>query len=322
MLFLDKCSQACLMMSPWLFPPRQCALSVSACFVDLPSDDALHWQAVQEREDFGTDFEAMRRSAVQRLYEIVNYKKRKEDLTKNTLTTQQLQEEYKKVKLGTNSEEVSDTFIEMALKVHRTCFSVPSIMKLLLMCDSEYGSQNPFDYLTKLDKISRRAKGDELAWVFHALHDAWKYGFMTDSGLSLRSIEGKGTLAGKSVVDIAIFKKKLRDLFLESLADFPQWKEEVKSKLRVVCAGHMLFREFNGCPDERANITWKAGWPPSAVEYLSFVEDALESKCWVSVVSFVFGLRMLSGLSGLMSRSLSGLMFRRLSVLMFQMDLD
>ncbi|CAK0896993.1 unnamed protein product [Prorocentrum cordatum] len=251
---------------------RQRALSVSACFVDLSTDDALHWQAVQEREDFGTDFEAMRRSAVQRLYEIVNYKKRKEDLLKNTLTTLQLQEEYKKVKLGSYSEEISDTFIEMALKVHKTCFGIQSISKLLLMCDSEYGSRNPFDYLTKLDKISRRAKGDELSWVFHALHDAWKYGFMTDSGLSLRSIEGKGTLAGKSVVDIAIFKMKLRDLFMEKLADFPQWTEEVKSKFRVVCAGHLLFREFNGCPDERANITWKAGWPPSAVEYLAFIE--------------------------------------------------
>ncbi|CAK0797157.1 unnamed protein product [Prorocentrum cordatum] len=254
---------------------RQCALSVSACSVDLSTDDALHWQAVQEREDFGTDFEAMRRSAVQRLYEIVNYKKRKEDLSKNTLTTLQLQEEYKKVKLGSYSEVISDTFIEMALKVHKTCFGIQSISKLLLMCGSEYGSRNPFDYLTKLDKISRRAKGDELSWVFHALHDAWKYGFMTDSGLSLRSIEGKGALAGKSVVDIAIFKKKLRDLFMETLADFPQWTEEVKTKFRVVCAGHLLCREFNGCPDERANITWKAGWPPSAVEYLAFIEDAI-----------------------------------------------
>eukprot|EP00959_Pyramimonas_sp_CCMP1952_P445496 9327230-Pyramimonas_sp.AAC.1 len=110
---------------------------------------------------------------------------------------------------------------------------------------------------------------------------------------------------------------------MEKLADFPQWTEEVKSKFRVVCAGHLLFREFNGCPDERANITWKAGWPPSAVEYLAFIEDTLGSKkCWVSIVLCVFGLRMLSGLSGLMFQKLSGLMFQRFSGLMFQRALD
>ena len=35
--------------------------------------------------------------------------------------------------------EVNDSFIEMALKIHKTIFmSCPSVSKLLLHCDSEY----------------------------------------------------------------------------------------------------------------------------------------------------------------------------------------
>ena len=48
---------------------------MQAEFQYVDSDDTMHWCAVQCREDLTADYETMRRSALQRMFEIVNYKK-------------------------------------------------------------------------------------------------------------------------------------------------------------------------------------------------------------------------------------------------------
>ena len=79
------------------------------------------------------------------------------------------------------------------------------IMRLLHDC--RYTTSNPFDSLYKLDFICRRAKGNvDMHWVFHGLHDAWTNHIMADSGLSVRSIQGKGC---RSVVGVMLHKAKV-----------------------------------------------------------------------------------------------------------------
>ena len=60
------------------FVVRCTILSVQAEFEFVDGDDAMYWCAVQCREDMSTGYETMRRSALQRMFEIVNYKKCRE----------------------------------------------------------------------------------------------------------------------------------------------------------------------------------------------------------------------------------------------------
>eukprot|EP00974_Lingulodinium_polyedra_P072303 6997935-Lingulodinium_polyedra.AAC.1 len=195
----------------------------------------------------------MRRSAVQRMYEIVTYKKRREALDGQVLTLQAIQQSYKeKVKMAEGSEPISDSFIEAALKVHKVVFSVPAIANLLLFCDSEYNTNNPFDYIFKIEKIMRRAKGEDMTWVFYALHDAWKYNFLSDSSLSTRAIDGKSPGSnGKGVVEVVIYKKKIRDAFIEKMGEIKHWPDAVKIQMRSVTESHKIFREKVAVPGRR-----------------------------------------------------------------------
>ena len=127
------------------------------------------------------------------------------------LTLQAIQLSYtEKAEMAEGSGPINDSFIETALKVHKVVFSVPAVADLLLFCDSEYNTHNPFDYIFKLDNIMRRAKGEGMTWVFYALHGAWKYNFLSGAGLSTMSIDGKTPgCNGKGVVEVDIYTKKI-----------------------------------------------------------------------------------------------------------------
>ena len=191
---------------------------------------------------------------------------------------QDVQKMYKNVRMGPKSEKVTDTFIDVALRVHKSVFSVPGIAKLLLYCDSKYGVDNPFDSLHKIDKISRKAKGEELVWAFNGLHDGWKHSLLSDSALAVRAIDGiDGKFScggkGKGIVETMIMKMEVKAACMEKVTTDFQWQEDVKTKIKIVTDNHEVFREWCGCADQRANITWRAGWPHSAVNFLTFVED-------------------------------------------------
>ena len=113
--------------------------------------------------------------------------------------------------MADTSEKVSDNFVDQALRLHRTVFSIPTLRQFLIGCDNTYGEKNPFDSLGKVDLISRRVKGQQATcWALRSLLDMWQQGAVGEK-LAERQIDGRAQgCGGKGLVELATFKKTIR----------------------------------------------------------------------------------------------------------------
>ncbi len=251
---------------------RRSVLSVSVKFEVLDNIEAVHWKALQVRENIGQDFATMRRSSLQRIFELVSFKARMEAQTGVSMGAAAIAEAYKSnVKLAETSEELTDAFIDGAIRVHKLMFTIPAVRSVLLHADNLHGVKSPWDSVHKLDKIARRAKGPEaLTWVVRGLDFFWETGALRD-GFGIRAIEGKGPgQYGKGLVDLMLYKRTLRDSLVGGMLESQQWSAGIKAAMRSVCENHEVFREKCG---QHAVQTWRAGWPGSAEAYMKFLRD-------------------------------------------------
>ena len=137
-----------------------------------------------------------------------------------------------------------------------------------------YNTNNVFDSLYKLDFICRKVtQKSDLTWVFNGLHDAWRNHYLSDSGLSVRSIQGKG--GARSIVEMLLHKKKILGTLIHEQMP-THLPDTVKMTMRQVCADHDVFRSHCGSPRHpaRPSLAWRAGWPDAAVSYLDFIEES------------------------------------------------
>ena len=242
-------------------------------FVD--DDDELHWKAVNQRENISHDFASMRRTSLQRLYEVIMFKSKHETNTGVALTNETLSDLYKeKVKMAESSESVSTAFIIQALRVHKSVLSQPELRKFLLECDDRDGVKNPFDSIAKIDAVNQKVKGaNDMKWVFNSLYDSWKCGYLGDS-ISERALQGKAPgMNGKGIADLALFRKQAKDVLLEKFAT--QCNPEVFKKMSEVLDTHQSYRSQCGFPSSRFDGTWRATWKDSAIKMFRMVEETV-----------------------------------------------
>ena len=230
---------------------------------------------MNQRENISHDFASMRRTSLQRLYEVIMFKNKHETNTGVELTNQRLSDLYKeKVKMAESSESVSTTFIIQALRVHKSVLSQPELRKFLLECDDRDGVRNPFDSIAKIDAVTMKVKGvNDMKWVFNSLYDSWKCGYLGDS-ISERALQGKSPgMNGKGIADLALFKKQAKDALLEKFAT--QCNPEVFKKMSDVLDTHQSYRSQCGFPSSRIDGTWRATWKDSAIKIFRLVEETV-----------------------------------------------
>ena len=141
---------------------KRLALSTLVEFRAVDSADDVHWAAVNMREDVVRNFVTMRTTTLWRLYEVYQFKERK-DATCGKLGAAKIAHLYKlNMRRAETSEEVTDSFVDNALTVHERLLSTPQARKVLQEAEEQcrYG-RNPFEHLFKLLAIVTKAGSRE-----------------------------------------------------------------------------------------------------------------------------------------------------------------
>ena len=186
------------------------------------------------------------RSSLLRSYEIMDLKAQLESggpkQNKKTLA-----EHYSTLKLASSSEPVSVNFVETTMALHNQVLSVKEVSDICFRFD-QLGAKNPMDSVAKYKEVANACdkKKDLMVWAYEMLWDHWH---CTDGKepIPLRALEGKVQgWCGKSLTDLFLFKKSIRDTVWRRL-DHLNWDPEVKNQFKswtesvVKCRGRFGF---------------------------------------------------------------------------------
>ena len=226
---------------------RSTMLCCPCMFKVCQSDDEQHKMMLHQREDMAQNYQSMRLTAVQKMYDIIALKERKERTT-GKLGAEKLQMYYEEgVKFAQSSEKLTHEFIDNALTVFNRLMCIPRCKELVFQME-QLGLQNPLDSIYKLQKIVvKGGTPDRIEWAMEMIHDLHKSGGLKDDELALRKLEGKVKgCEGKGLIDELNYKRDILRYLMGDWLDSLSIPNDQKCTLRSVCSGVKNFREKCG----------------------------------------------------------------------------
>ncbi len=112
---------------------RRCFRSVTLRFQLFASDESLHFAVVNLRDQFLAISAEIERTVQQRIYEVVDFKATRESELKETVSVKTVQEMYEKQCDHASKKDITASFIEQAITVHKNMLSIPFCRKTCLL---------------------------------------------------------------------------------------------------------------------------------------------------------------------------------------------
>ena len=255
---------------------KRAALSITATFKLLQTEDDVFFEAFNLREKLANDFQALARTTFQRIYEVAQFRARKLVSLGASASHKRICDEFNnRAELAATSEPVNVDFIQKALAVHAQAFSLPAVLKAITTLESLCGKSSPYDALGKLNGIVRKAKEPAIIeWTFCTITDLVISGRCGAKDFPERWLLGEGPNA-RGAVDTFIAKYKLLEYLLTVAQDQLGTPTHVKEKMRAVLKDHESYRKhLKPLDGSSPDLSWRAGWARSAVMAMSFIERA------------------------------------------------
>ena len=248
-------------------------------FEELAGDDA-YWRSVNLREMSVVHFEAFARSTIQRIYELMAFKARRESVGGGKVSAKQLADQWRQnVTQSTSalSEPVSDSFVDTAVKVHDRVLSLQEVICELLPVEEAYGKASPFNSIGALEKLAVKCKTPELLqWCVCSIADALAQKYMSTTDFSLRALAGSKSSgkASKGLIDLFILKKALLDWVKLKFVTAHPFQESATSAIAAIKL-HKDFRALCGGPGHKVDITWMGTLTESGRKLFDFIKAGL-----------------------------------------------
>jgi hypothetical protein len=246
----------------------------------LDGPDAIWKAARQQRENITKNYETMRLSPMQQMYEFI-YFKNKHESTHGPTSAKKLATEYRAdIHFAESTEEVSDYYVEQVCAIDRKILSDEKAARILLAAENAFNINTPFDSIQKMYAIQSKAKTPELIyWNIRHIYDQWfaRNPSTRCEKISLRWLKGETpNMGGKGLVDLNNHKFHQKVYMLTEWIDgYAGWGPEVRAAMRKVLDNHDDYRQFCGFPGTQVDLTWRAGWPPSAEDAFQFMEEPI-----------------------------------------------
>ena len=115
-----------------------CVLTTSFVFELCSVGEARYWRAQNIREEMVEKGLAVQLSLRQRIYDIAGFQDMKSK-TEGNMGAKKLSALYAThLKLASNAEKISESFVDSALTIHKRLLSIPACQDVLEWCDQNW----------------------------------------------------------------------------------------------------------------------------------------------------------------------------------------
>lgn len=225
------------------------------------------------RENISATYEACSPNATQRIYQIINFKEYLEATSNSALSAKAVAKAWaNRVTMASGSEAVTDTFIEVAIKVHKNFFSHPDVKVLLIRGDNKYGKiNNPIPSVYQLEAIGALCKSTTAKlWTLSAIYDAIDNGLATPGGFAVRLLTGKG-MGNKGAIHLFNMKLDVLNALFEWASPKGMHIDHIRA-LRVIFNTHESYRGKVGYKHAPLNRHWQSEFPEPARKLMDVIE--------------------------------------------------
>lgn len=253
---------------------KKYALTVEFEYVIATSDDDLYFMNQNMRQDLGTDKESLFLTALQKTFSILAAKGRMEKVHGSMSTAEFCKKYSEHFFASCEAEKVTDAFVDSAITLSRRVLNNQRLLDLLLQADESASEANPFNQWSKLQMlVSKSRTPRNIDWVFHAMYDGWVNNHLSADMMTWRGLSN--VLNGRGTVDLFIAQLEFRDYLFNKVTPSYGWDEEILNTMKEISGDHVQYRKMCGWAHEKADLTWRAGWPKSSELFWTFLEDCL-----------------------------------------------
>ena len=248
-------------------------LSVPLVFAIITPGEQRYWKSQQLREDVVESFTTLKRSDLQKIYDVVRFKQVLESDSGESLSAEKLSQRYhKNVKFSAGSDVLSKSFIDSAITIKKRLLSKPSVSNILLRLESSYLKGNPLGSIWKLQALLDCAKTDDnISDALDGLLDHFRMQFIDASDFALPKFKDRH----RSYIEVVLMKRDLIQTLSTNFLNSHNFKSYVKDKFRDTFATAAKVRDvLTPYPDSARPVdtTWQAAWPYSGVKLFDFAE--------------------------------------------------
>ena len=207
---------------------RRKVLSRTATFQVHATEAERSRVAMQLRENMANDHETMRRTQLQRIYEIIFFRDQyAKTHGRDQATAANIAAEYGNMRMAKGRERISKSFVDTALTIHARLLPIPEAERLLLEMDSNVvKGENPFNSVHRLQAIvSKCGNSKENAmWVLrHIAHMVTHLAISASSAdFSVEGLRGSPRTGNRGLIDTILLKKEALGYPMPQVAG-PTW---------------------------------------------------------------------------------------------------
>ena len=234
------------------------------------------------REQIAGQYEACVPNATQRAHQIINFKEYLESTSNSALGAKAVSKAWaNRVMMAPSSEAVTETFIEVAIKMYKNFFSHPALKSLLISADNKYGKvKNPINSVYQLEAIGALCKSiPSKLWTLSAIYDAVDNGLATAGEFAVRLLTGKG-MGNKGVVHLFNMKLDVLNALFEWASTHGMSMDTINA-LRAIFNTHESYRSKVGYKHAPLNRQWQSEFPEPARKLMDIIEACLVLQCHV-----------------------------------------
>ncbi|CAE7212943.1 unnamed protein product [Symbiodinium sp. CCMP2456] len=257
---------------------RKTLLTVDMEFMPLPTCDDQYFKAVNLRRAVIVENEAVVRSCIQSIQEIMEFKLRKEKGLGHSMTAEELCTAWNAHAIEISSkyaEEISATWIQNAVKIQNSILSDKDVRNVVLWMEGEYGKSNPLNSIYSLEAIISSTKTrEDILWVLDMITHGLKFLGMTPAEFSSRNLGNKK--GGKGVVHLFLFKKMLLE-YLNTWLVSHGFGEEQRAMLSQLLTPES-YRKCCGAAGMKVDTQWMGLKAGSTRLLIQFVKNAVYSQ--------------------------------------------
>jgi hypothetical protein len=148
----------------------------------------------------------------------------------------------------------------------------------LSQADEEFGKKTPWDSVTKLEWVRKKAGTGvatrrRIVWQLAAVNDLVRTRQAASGELSITGLSGKGRGGGRGMLDLLLFKLDLLDEFMNNQCDKCGLTNDAKTTVKDVLDCHSSYRQKVG---DTVDMMWMVTLPQSAKEFMGLVGDRLK----------------------------------------------